>query len=118
MTNKCACYEQREVYEPSIYSLNPNIKVIGICNGTKERDECDCKGNKAKCDFYPEIREEALKHCEEENKKLKSKKTRKHIIDTLKYYLDVNEENGVVYMPKFIVEKLIKELKDENISNT
>jgi hypothetical protein len=25
----------------------------------------------------------------------------------LKYYLGVNEENGVVYMPKFIVERLI-----------
>ena len=26
----------------------------------------------------------------------------------LKYYLDINEENGVVYIPKFVVEKLIK----------
>ena len=25
----------------------------------------------------------------------------------LKYYLGINEENGVVYMPKFIVERLI-----------
>ena len=28
----------------------------------------------------------------------------------LKYYLDTNEELGVVYIPKFIVEKMIKEL--------
>jgi hypothetical protein len=27
--------------------------------------------------------------------------------DTLKYYLDTNEENGVVYIPKFIVEKMV-----------
>lgn len=114
--DKCECYEEREVID--YYSLNLDRRLVGICNGTKERDECCCKGNRAKCDFYPEVREKALKHYEEENKKLKSNRTQKYIIDTLKYYLDVNEENGVVYVPKFIVEKLIKELKDENISNT
>lgn len=25
----------------------------------------------------------------------------------LKYYLDTNEENGVVYIPKFVIEKII-----------
>lgn len=30
----------------------------------------------------------------------------------LKYYLDNNEENGVVYIPKFVVEKRIKELSE------
>lgn len=70
MTNKCECYEQREVCESLIYSLDPNIKIIGICNGTKEREECDCKGNKAKCDFYPEIREEAT---DEETKECRDK---------------------------------------------
>ena len=30
-----------------------------------------------------------------------------YIKETLKYYLDVNEENGVVYIPKFIVEKIV-----------
>lgn len=33
------------------------------------------------------------------------------IRDDLKYYLDTNEENGVVYIPKFIVERLIKDIK-------
>lgn len=28
----------------------------------------------------------------------------------LKYYLDTNEENGVVYIPEFVVQKRIKEL--------
>lgn len=28
----------------------------------------------------------------------------------LKYYLDTNEELGVVYIPKFVIEKMIKEL--------
>lgn len=26
----------------------------------------------------------------------------------LKYYLDINEENGVVYIPKFVIEKMVK----------
>ena len=30
----------------------------------------------------------------------------------LEYYLDINEENGVVYIPKFVVEKRIKEMGD------
>lgn len=28
----------------------------------------------------------------------------------LKYYLDTNEENGVVYVPKFIIENMISKL--------
>jgi hypothetical protein len=30
-----------------------------------------------------------------------------HIKKALKYYLDTNEENGVVYIPKFVIEKII-----------
>jgi hypothetical protein len=33
------------------------------------------------------------------------------VIKDLKYYLDTNEENGVVYIPKFVIEKMI----DENL---
>lgn len=29
------------------------------------------------------------------------------VISDLKYYLDTNEENGVVYIPKFVVEKIL-----------
>ena len=32
------------------------------------------------------------------------------LTETLKYYLDTNEENGVVYIPKFVVEKRLKEV--------
>ena len=31
------------------------------------------------------------------------------VIKDLKYYLDINEENGVVYIPKFVIEKMINE---------
>lgn len=29
------------------------------------------------------------------------------IVKDLKYYLDTNEENGVVYIPKFVIEKIV-----------
>lgn len=29
------------------------------------------------------------------------------VISDLTYYLDTNEENGVVYIPKFVVEKIL-----------
>ena len=80
---KCECYSKQEIID--YYSLSSDRRLISICNGTKERDVCSCKGDRAKCDFYPEIREKALKDCKEENKKLKSNRTRKYIIDTLKY---------------------------------
>ena len=32
--------------------------------------------------------------------------------EDLKYYLDNNEESGVVYIPKFVVEKRIKEMSE------
>lgn len=31
--------------------------------------------------------------------------------DDLQYYLNVNEEKGVVYIPKFVVKKLISKLE-------
>lgn len=31
---------------------------VQICNGTKEREECSCNGDKSKCNFYPENRKE------------------------------------------------------------
>ena len=32
-------------------------------------------------------------------------------IEDLHYYLDNNEENGVVFVPKFVIEKIIKKQK-------
>ena len=65
---KCDCYH---VQSKTKYTYNPvtgdPIKhdiEIGVCWGTKETDECDCGGDEAKCDFYPEVREKALKKQE------------------------------------------------------
>jgi hypothetical protein len=59
--NKCDCYH--EEYEV-IGWLGPYEQVRKLrkrCNGTKERDECSCGGDRTKCDFYPEVREKAKK---------------------------------------------------------
>ena len=34
-------------------------------------------------------------------------KAQKEIKKSLKWYLDTNEENGVVYIPKFVIENII-----------
>lgn len=54
-TKKCECWD--EVHPGWAYSS-------GVCNGTKERDACDCGGDERKCDFYPERRKtNELKPC-------------------------------------------------------
>lgn len=40
---KCSCFDP----------------IYQCCNGTKERDSCNCRGNEKNCDFYPEKREKA-----------------------------------------------------------
>lgn len=34
------------------YRDEPLRKIIQICNGTKEREECNCDGDVSKCNFY------------------------------------------------------------------
>ena len=38
--------------------------MVGKCNGTRERDICDCKGDRLRCSFYPEVKAEARKLLE------------------------------------------------------
>ncbi len=57
----CKCYDV--TYE-IIGWFGPDDKICKQrtrCNGTREQDECSCGGDRAKCDFYPEVRETALK---------------------------------------------------------
>lgn len=68
--NKCDCYnEQAKI----IGWLGPDEairKTVCVCNGTKEQDVCSCGGDRAKCDFYPEVRNKALKEKEPMKAKL------------------------------------------------
>lgn len=48
--NRCECYN---IDSDGLGGFIPH------CNGTKEREECQCGGDESKCDFYPEKREKA-----------------------------------------------------------
>nr|DAK83711.1 MAG TPA: hypothetical protein [Caudoviricetes sp.] len=104
---KCECYHTRErtVYDPYTQSLK-FAEIEGECWGTNERDICSCKGDECQCDFYPHIKQKALKEKQ-------SKRGKVDIVRTLQHYLDFNEEDGVVCIPKVTIEKIIKELKEQ-----
>ena len=57
---KCSCYHTKEVrdylFDPITREPIPYNQTVGVCYGTKERDECSCGGDECKCDFYPEKR--------------------------------------------------------------
>lgn len=60
MKNKCDCYHEQQkmlyAYHPVTGQSIAHSVDVGVCWGTKERDECSCGGCKDKCDFYPEVR--------------------------------------------------------------
>lgn len=56
--NTCDCYRLKE---QTSYCNNTFNTDVGICQGTKELDECSCEGDSARCDFYPEIRKKATR---------------------------------------------------------
>lgn len=65
---KCDCYHlqpaTRYTYHPLTGRPIAHDVEIGVCWGTRECDECNCGGDRTKCDFYPELREKALKEVE------------------------------------------------------
>lgn len=62
--NKCNCYSEDIQITGWLNSATPQTKLVSRCNGTKERDECSCSGDRAKCNFYSEVREKAKKESE------------------------------------------------------
>lgn len=108
---KCECYHTREKTVYDAYAQYPRfIEVDGECWGTPERDICYCKGDKCKCDIYPYVKQKALEEKERRQNAKQKDKNLKHIKESLEFYLNSHEENGVVYIPKFMVEKMIGEL--------
>ena len=61
--SKCDCYyiqtERQYTYNPITGDPIRHNVDVGVCWGTRERDECSCGGDRSKCDFYPEVREKA-----------------------------------------------------------
>lgn len=58
---KCDCYRESKRFEYNPIIMKGVMNPYSYCNGTRERDECSCGGDRTKCDFYPEVREEAKK---------------------------------------------------------
>lgn len=59
----CNCYELYDKYTYTYNSITgepiPHKVQVGVCLGTKEKDECLCKGDGCNCDFYEHVRKEA-----------------------------------------------------------
>lgn len=52
---KCDAYhtEERHVsLDFGVLGTGSRTKLVGVCWGTKEREECYCHGDKRKCNFY------------------------------------------------------------------
>jgi hypothetical protein len=62
---KCDCYhlqpKLRYTYHPLSGRPIPHNIDVGVCWGTKETEECNCGGDRTKCDFYPDVRKKAKK---------------------------------------------------------
>lgn len=60
---KCDSYhlqpKTRYTYHPLTGRPIAHDIEVGVCWGTRECDECDCGGDRLKCDFYPEVRKKA-----------------------------------------------------------
>ena len=62
---KCDCYCVEEQIVGWTNSGKPKVILVSRCNGTRERDECSCDGDRAKCNFYHSVREKAFKETDE-----------------------------------------------------
>ena len=87
--SKCSCYqfETKRRYLSNIDKITYTLATerlapeyideeVGVCYGTKEKDICDCDGDRSKCSFYESVRAEA---AEEE----KSLSTTKNVLEEI-----------------------------------
>lgn len=60
--SKCDCYHVADgrgyKYDQDTGKPIPYAYKHGVCLGTKEREDCKCEGDTARCDFYPHKRNE------------------------------------------------------------
>jgi hypothetical protein len=67
--DKCSCYYiQRYIKGWRNPSTPVYEREVGVCYGTKEKEECTCGGDRTKCDFYDYIKEKA--QADKERKKV------------------------------------------------
>ena len=73
--------------------------IVGACDETCTYYKYDEKEHIC-CNSYPEFANMVEKYFKNIDK----------VREDLRYYADVNEELGIVYIPKFMVEKMIGRL--------
>lgn len=62
--DKCKYYYVQRYIKGWKDGNNPILdREVGVCYGTKEKEECTCGGDRTKCNFYPEIKKEALENA-------------------------------------------------------
>lgn len=87
--NKCDCYqfETKRRYLSNIDKITYTLATerlapeyideeVGVCYGTKEKDVCNCDGDRRKCSFYESVREK-------EAEKEKSLSTNKNVLEEI-----------------------------------
>ena len=75
---KCNNYHEERTIRKFIDGVPIYNSPVGRCWGTKEVEPCACGGNRAKCDFYDYIREDAQRATEENKIKQAINLLRKH----------------------------------------
>ena len=108
--NKCDCYqfETKRRYLSNIDKITYTLATerlapeyidekVSVCYGTKEKDVCNCGGDRRKCSFYESVREKAAE-------KEKSLSTNKNVLEEIEgligeywgtdpiYYIDSKNE--------------------------
>lgn len=98
MEDNCSCYHT-EIKTEDCYIHGHYItykRKIGKCWGTKECEECFCKGDRSKCDFYSDL--SFIRPKAEEVSKGETPKTLKQkltdIVDNALSELDGINSNG------------------------
>lgn len=69
--NKCDYYKKRPTHRYTYHPITgrpiAHDVEVGYCSGTRECDDCNCDGDRTKCDFYPEVREKAQREAAEKD---------------------------------------------------
>ena len=107
--NKCDCYhiesKHKYTYHPITREPIKHNTTVGVCWGTSEIDECNCGGDKTKCDFYSEIKEKA------------KGRDKVNIEDCLVIGVDINEkENPTILVTRIVDDfrfKVVNQLWDD-----
>ena len=88
---------------------NEIIKALEGCSCWESYKSCeDCPENTYDCGCANKLEKHSLDLINRQKAEIEKIKKK------LQYYLNINEENGVVYIPKFVVDNLVKEMTEEN----